>query len=48
MIYANTLTLALKWLEEPQIVKSVSFGVNLFFTGFFVLEAIIKILGFGL
>lgn len=47
MIYLNTAALALKWVEQPPWVAVLGSGLNIIFTIFFIVEAIIKIIGFG-
>ena len=47
MISANTLALGIKWIGQPPFVETLTTGLNHGFTIFFLLEAIIKIIGFG-
>jgi hypothetical protein len=46
-IITNTVALALKWYDEPELLPQVLDVVNLLFAGIFTVEAVLKILALG-
>lgn len=46
-IIINTLVLTISWYGQPEIVDTITNTLNNIFTFVFILEAFIKIIGFG-
>ena len=46
-IIINTIVLSVKWVGQPDIVTSVVEILNFVFTTFFIIEASVKIIGYG-
>ena len=47
-IILNTIVLGTTWLGEPSIVQYVTERLNYVFSGIFTIEAILKLIGFGI
>ena len=47
-IILNTIVLAIQWYNQPKIVSQVTSMINYIFAVIFAIEAVIKIIGYGI
>ena len=47
-IVLNTIALCITWYEQPLIIATVTFALNYVFSGIFLIEATLKIIGLGI
>ncbi len=48
MILGNTISLGVTWYNEPSSVTNTTVALNYFFSSFFIIEVVLKLIGLGI